>query len=147
MIRGRSCQVSDSSPADRGQEYGSDQASIFRLIIHRSAIASRRSLTGLHPHASALLRWCFTGSRLSPAVLIGRSVFCSPCRFPCFPQVSDRRKESRSPPVDQRNIPTDRSRKLLWLGDYRKLLLSGAFSSGSRSHPGKPDHKRQPMRW
>ena len=74
-------------------------------------------------------------------------VFCSPCRFPCFPQVSDRRKESRSPPVDQRNIPTDRSRKLLWLGDYRKLLPSGAFGSGSRSHPGKPDHKRQPMRW
>ncbi|WOG18655.1 hypothetical protein [Bacteroides thetaiotaomicron] len=46
-----------------------------------------------------------------------------------------------------RNIPTDRSRKLLWLGDYRKLLPSGAFGSVSRSHPGKPDHKRQPMRW
>ncbi|WP_373248224.1 hypothetical protein [Bacteroides thetaiotaomicron] len=59
MIRGRSCQVNDSSPTDRGQKYGSDQASIFRLTTHRSAIASRRSLTGLHPHAPALLRRCF----------------------------------------------------------------------------------------
>ncbi|HJF05380.1 hypothetical protein HCH04_11205 [Bacteroides thetaiotaomicron] len=50
--------------ADEGNDQASNQAELLlraavRLIAPRSAAASGRRLTGLHPHAPALLRQCF----------------------------------------------------------------------------------------
>ena len=56
-----------------------------RLNTHRSATASGRSLTGLHPMRSPCSSSVTTGILLHCQRLSVGQYFCAPCRFPCFP--------------------------------------------------------------
>ncbi|MCS2204797.1 hypothetical protein [Bacteroides thetaiotaomicron] len=57
-----------------------------RLNTHRSATASGRSLTGLHPMRSPCSSSVTTGILLHCQRLSVGQYFRAPCRFPCFPR-------------------------------------------------------------
>ena len=127
-----------------------------RLNTHRSATASGRSLTGLHPMRSPCSSSVTTGILLHCQRLSVGQYFRAPCRFPCFP---------RSHPIGAKKAALRQcfygtflgkvSLKLLrciiveacQVGDYRSYyrLISG---SGCRSLTCRIQQRKQhPMRW
>ena len=127
-----------------------------RLNTHRSATASGRSLTGLHPMRSPCSSSVTTGILLHCQRLSVGQYFCAPCRFPCFPVAAQ--WAQRKPPFDSVSMERSwgkSSQKLLLcvtveacqVGDYRSYFLLTHTAPAPAHTPAQPDHRRQPMRW
>ena len=126
-----------------------------RLNTHRSATASGRSLTGLHPMRSPCSSSVTTGILLHCQRLSVGQYFCAPCRFPCFPvavglaqgkppsdSVSMEHSWGKSPQKLLRCITVEACQ----VGDYRSYRLMHSAPAPAHT-PAQPDHRRQPMRW